>query len=306
MSRHGPAERTTDRAADIPDAVGEERAMLTTPSAPTAVPSESGELLSSPEPWRSTLWRALKAAVVGGAGFYSMMRLVDGTVTITGAALMGAWFGAMSLSVSRKGSLFPAAPALILGGVTLGGAAIVGATAVMSGQRMSEVAGGVAIGLFLGGVLLWMGVRARRGERALAASGADSRAAPVLVPRGELASRVEAVRQVTEADTRRFMRRLGVGMAVVVGFLLFPYERVFGAELPEVLGAGAFFGMWGAFGLLARSASRRGREVAERFGLICSACDRTYFGAFANLRLQKHLAEIGRCPNCGVRIVTED
>lgn len=306
MSGHEQAPRATDRVADLHDMPTEERAMLAT--TPTSAPGEPnrGDRLSAPEPWRSTIWRALKAAVVGGAGFYSMMRLLDGTVTITGAALMGAWFGAMSLSVSRKGSLFPAAPALILGGVTLGGAVIVGATAVMSGQRMSEAAGGVAIGLFLGGVLLWMGLRARRGERALAVSAADSRVAPVLVSRGQLASRVEAVRQVTEEDTRRFMRRLGVGMAVVVGFLLFPFQRVFGAELPEVLGAGAFFGMWGAFGLLARRASRRGREVAERFGLICSACDRTYFGAFANLRLQKHLAEIGRCPNCGVRIITEE
>jgi len=306
MSAHQQAPRATDRVADLHEKPTEERTLLAT--TPTSAPGEPrlGERLSAPEPWRSTIWRALKAAVVGGAGFYSMTRLLDGTVTIMGAAFMGAWFGAMSLSVSRKGRLFPAAPTLVMGGVTLGGAVIVGATAVMSGQRMSEVAGGVAIGLFLGGVLLWMGLRARRAERALAASDADSRVAPVLVTRAELASRVEAVRQVTEADTRRFMRRLGVGMAVAVGFLLFPYETVFGAELPEVLGVGVFFGMWGAFGLLARSASRRGREVAERFGLVCPACDKSYFGTFANLRLQKHLAEIGRCPNCGVRIVTED
>lgn len=306
MGGHEHAPRATDRAAESHDAVAEERAMLTT--TPTSAPREPnpGERLSAPEPWRSTIWRALKAAVVGGAGFYSMMRLTGGEATISGATFMGAWFAAMSLSVSRKGSLIPSAPALVMGGVTIGAALIVGAVTLVTGDDARGAAGIVALGLFLGGVMLWMGLRTRRAERALAASGEDARVAPVLVTRGELAARVEAVRQVTESETRHFTRRLGVGTAVVVGLLLFPFARVFGAEPPEILAAGAFFGMWGAFGLLARNASRRGREVAQRFALVCPACDKSYFGAFANLRLQKHLAEIGRCPNCGVRIVTED
>jgi uncharacterized membrane protein/DNA-directed RNA polymerase subunit RPC12/RpoP len=306
MTRREPAERTTDRAADLHEKPTEERAMLAT--TPTSAPGAANidDRLSAPEPWRSTIWRALKAAVVGGAGFYSMMRLIGGHATVTSAVLMGVWTAVMSLVTSRTGSIIPSAPALVMGGVTVGATLLAGAAAAVTGQDMSEAAGIGAIGLFLGGIMLVMGLRARRAERALEAGRREVGVAPVLVTREVLAARVEAVRQVTEADTRRFMRRLGVGGAVVVGFLLFPYQSVFGAELPEVLGAGAFFGMWGAFGLLARSASRRGREVAERFGLICSACDRTYFGAFANLRLQKHLAEIGRCPNCGLRIVTED
>ena len=67
-----------------------------------------------------------------------------------------------------------------------------------------------------------------------------------------------------------------------------------------------FFGMWGAFGLFARATGRRERVVAEAHGVVCPACDKSYFAAFANTRLQKNLEDAGVCPSCGVRIVTED
>jgi len=133
MSDNEHAARAADHAADLRGVVGEERAMLTTSSASAPAAPSGGDPSSGPEPWRSTLWRAAKAAVLGGAGFYSMMRIMDGNASISSGVFMGAWAAAMSVSVSRKGSLFPSAPALLLGGVTLGAPLIASAPSGVSG-----------------------------------------------------------------------------------------------------------------------------------------------------------------------------
>jgi DNA-directed RNA polymerase subunit RPC12/RpoP len=306
MSDDEYAERAADHAADLRSVVGEERATLTTSSAPGSVTPSVGDPSSGPEPWSSTLWRAAKAAVLGGAGFYSMMRLMDGNATIGGGVFMGAWVAAMTVSASRKGSMIPSAPALILGGVTVGGALIASAVAVVSGQSLGEVAGVAGMGLFLGSVLLAMGFRSRRAERELESGQREARVAPVLISRAELARRMETLQAATHAETRRFMNRFGAAITAFVG--LFGLGAVSGVAdaIPEWAWMIAFFGFWGTIGGTMVWASKRLRADALRYGLICSACDRPYASTFGNMRLMKNITEIGRCPQCGVRIVSED
>lgn len=301
---HG--EHAADRAADLRGVVGEERALLATSSASARTAPSGSDPSSGPEPWRNTLWRAAKAAILGGAGFYSMMRIIDGNASISGAAFMGAWAAAMSVSASRKGSMIPSAPALIMGGVTLGGTLIASAVGVVSGQSLGEAAGVGAIGLFLGGVLLAMGLRSRRAERELESGQREARVAPVLISRAELARRMETMQAATHAETRRFMNWFGAGITAFTG--LFGIGAVTGVAdaIPEWAWMVAFFGFWGTIGGTMVWASKRLRADALRHGLLCSACDRPYASTFGNMRLMKNITEIGRCPQCGVRIVTED
>ncbi len=279
--------------------------LTTTPTSASGDPS-AGERLSAPEPWRSTIRRALKAAVVGGAGFYSMMRLTGAHASLGNATFIGLWSAAMSVSVSRKGSMIPAAPALVMGGVTLGGAVIAGAVGVASGQDAGEAAGIVAIGLFLGGALLWMGLRSRRAERVVDSVGREARVAPMLVPRAELARRMEAMRAGTHAQGRRFVRWFGAGILGFAGLFGIGAATGMADAIPEWAWACAFFGFWGSIGGAMVWANKRLRADSLRYGLVCSACDRPYASTFGNMRLLKNITEIGRCPQCGVRIVWED
>lgn len=306
MSDDETAERAADHAADLRGVVGEERAMPTTSSASAGAAPSGSDPSSGAEPWKNSLWRAAKAAVLGGAGFYSMMRILDGHASIRGAAFMGAWAAAMSLSASRKGSMFPSAPALVLGGVTIGGTLIAGAVAVVSGQSLGEAAGVGAIGLFLGGVLLAMGFRSRRAERELESGQREARVAPVLISRAELARRLETQQAATHAETRRFMNWFGAGITAFVGLLGIGAVSGVADAIPEWVWMLAFFGFWGTIGGTMVWASRRLRADALRYGLLCSACDRPYASTFGNMRLMKNITEIGRCPQCGVRIVSED
>ena len=243
-----------------------------------ALPTSTVEAqLTAPESWPRVALRAAKGWAIGSVTFYSLMRLM-GESDIT--------------------------PALIMGGVTLGGAALVGATTIVTGEWRGDALGFTAMGAFLGGVLLWMGLRARRAERAQLAR--EHLVAPVLVSRTELAARIERLQVEQAPEGRKMLTRLLVGCGVLMGALAFPYVRVFGAEPPEIAAIALFFGGWGALGLSLRNATRRGREEAAAHGLVCSACDQPYFGTFANMRMQKNLAEIGRCPQCGARIITEE
>lgn len=261
--------------------------------------------LTAPESWPRVALRAAKGWAIGSVTFYSLMRLMgESDITPARAAFVGAWPAIITIFGRRTGNLLPAAPALIMGGVTLGGAALIGATTIVTGEWRGDALGFTAMGAFLGGVLLWMGLRARRAERAHLAR--EHAVAPVIVSRAELAARIERLQTEQAPEGRKMLTRLLVGCGVLMGLLAFPYVRVFGAEPPEIVAIALFFGSWGALGLTIRNATRRGREVAATHGLVCSACDQPYFGTFANMRLQKNLAEIGRCPQCGARIITEE
>ena len=162
------------------------------------------------------------------------------------------------------------------------------------------------MGLFLGGVLLGMGLRSRRAERELEAGQREARVAPVLIARAELARRMEALQAATHAETRRFMNWFGGGITAFVGLLGVGAVSGVADAIPEWAWAFAFFGFWGTIGGAMVWASKRLRADALRYGLICSACDRPYASTFGNMRLMKNITEIGRCPQCGVRIVSED
>ncbi|MBK7905859.1 MAG: hypothetical protein IPJ78_04765 [Gemmatimonadetes bacterium] len=299
-----------ERASELQAALaaaGAERAALTPSGGPTpAPPSPTLEAqLTAPEPWSRVLWRAAKSWVIGSVTMYSLMRLMgESDITPARAAFVGAWPAIITIFGRRTGNMLPATPALIMGGVTLGGAALIGATTIVTGEWRGDALGFTAMGAFLGGVLLWMGLRARRAERAHLAR--EHAVAPVIVSRAELAARIERLQTEQAPDGRKMLTRLLIGCGVLMGVLAFPYVRVFGAEPPEVAAIALFFGSWGALGLTIRNATRRGREVAATHGLVCSACDQPYFGTFANMRLQKNLAEIGLCPQCGARIITEE
>ncbi len=290
--------------------VGEDRTGLApvgSARAATAAPADPAAVWTAPEPWTKRLWRAAKVWVASAVTYYTLMPLVgDAEVSVRRAAFISFWAAAVSFVGSRTGNMMPASPMLVFGGVTFGVSVLVGATALYKGASVPEAGAIVSIGLFLSGVMLWMGLKARRAERELAEGQRTGRVAPVLVSRAELASRIEEHQVHQAAEARVMVRRLAIGAGVVIGLGLFPYARVFGAELPEIVGFGLFFGMWGAFGLYARSLARKGREVAVRFGLICSACRESFHGAFVNHRFVKNIVEIGRCPRCGARIVTED
>lgn len=261
--------------------------------------------LTAPEPWSRAIWRAAKGWAIGSVTFYSLMRLLgESEITFARAAFVGSWPALITIFGRRTGSLMPAAPTLVLGGVALAGAAIVGVTTMVTGQGRGEALGFAAMGAFLGGVLLWMGLRARRAERAV--EGGASRVAPVLVSRAELAARVESLQLEQAPESRRMVTRIVVGSGVVMAALAFPSVRVFGTAASEMVAIALFFGMWGAMGLTMRSATRRSRELAAKHGLICPSCDQTYLGTLANMRLQKNIVEIGRCPQCAARIVTEE
>jgi hypothetical protein len=298
-------ERTESAAGTPLGSVGEERATL--------VPAPPADAWTAPEPWTKRLVRAAKAWLFASVTHYSLTQLmhlsdVSPARAVGQSVFMGFWMGIIAFVGSRRGNLMPASPMLVFGGVTVGLTLLAGGAMLVSGvgARAGEFGAVVSMGLFLGGAMLWMGLRARRAERALDEGEQSERVAPMLIARKELAVRVEEHQGHQALETRRVVRNISIGCAVAIGLALFPYTRVFGTEPPGIVGFGLFFGMWGAFGLYARSMTRSARAVAERFGLVCSACDRTYHGAFVNHRYLNNIVEIGRCPRCGARIVTED
>lgn len=260
----------------------------------------------APEGWGATLFGVTKQTVLFSATFYTLMRLIGEDVRPRQAITTGLLLGAMAVYSRRRGTMFASKPMLAMGALTLGAMAIAAVTSVVAGEPIAEALTWLGLGGVLGGAMLWMGFNARRGERDLDTGIHGERVAPVLVSRDELRARVQRLEDAQRPAMKRVTRWFGVGLGTVFGAIAFPYERVFGAAPPEWAWAAAFFGFWGALGLSMRLSARQQRELAERRGLICTACDKAYFSIFGNTRLMKNLAEAGRCPQCGARIVTEE
>lgn len=260
----------------------------------------------APESWGATLVGVAKQTVLFSATFYTLLRLMGDDIRPRQAILTGLLLSAMSTYARRKGTMIASKPMLVTGALTLGVMAIGAATSLVAGQPISEALSFAGLGGLLGGIMLWMGFRARRSERELDAGMATERAAPVLVDRDELRARLTRLEDEQRPAARRVIRWFGVGLGAWFGVIAFPYQRVFGADLPEWSWMLLLFGFWGSVGLALRATSRQQRAFAERHGLVCSACDKPYFGTFGNTRLMKNLAEAGHCPQCGARIVKED
>jgi len=272
-------------------------------SGSSGLPTTGAEWLA-PEPWGRTLWGVTKSTVAFGALFWSGMSLLGEPVGLVQTAITALFVSAGQVFTRRSGGLMPAAPALVLGGVTLVAAVGAGVAGLVTGDR--EPLTFTAVGGFLGGLLLWFGLRSRRQEKELTAGVRLVRVAPVLVPRADIASRVEAFRAEQAPATRRLIRWIFVGGAAFVALFALPAWLAPAYEPPEWVGALAFFGMWGVALYSMYRVSKRERIVAARHGLICPSCDKPFFGGMGNLRLMKVFEDAGCCPQCGVRVITEE
>lgn len=267
------------------------------------LPTKGAEWLA-PEPWGRTLWGVTKSTVVFGAVFWTGMSLMGEPVSLLQTGITALFVSAAQILTRRTGGSMPAAPSLVLGAVTLVVSVGAGVVAFVRGDRDPLML--TAVGGFLGAVLLWFGFRSRRHEKQLADSVMTDRVAPLLIPRAELAQRVSRFRTEQAPATRRVLRWIIGGGATFMALFALPSLLAPAYEPPEWVGALTFFGMWGValYGLY--RVTRRGRIDAERHGLLCPGCRSPLLGGFGSLRLMKVIEDAGLCPQCGVRITTEE